>query len=237
MAEVDGSARAAEVRRNSVLGALLPSGPLTGKVELVSLDPLDVVHETGEPTATVLFPLSCVVSVATNDGDDALDVTTIGREGLVGLSGLLGAAVHDTRAVCRVPGDALRLPTSTARRLLTADADGLAVLHRYVRGTVADLMQRIACNRAHGNEPRCACWLLKTSDRVGGGSFELTHATLASMLGVRRATVTDSLATLQRHDVVRSLRGTLTVLDRSALEAAACGCYAAFSRSLPLTPA
>jgi DNA-binding IscR family transcriptional regulator len=96
-------------------------------------------------------------------------------------------------------------------------------------------MQRIACHRAHGNEPRCACWLLKTADRVGDEAFVLTHATLATMLGVRRATVTDSLSVLQREGVVRSSRGTVTVLDRAALEVAACDCYPAFRRALPLT--
>jgi len=234
---VDGSATAAAVRSNSVLAALLSSGSLAAQIELVSLDNLKVEHEIDQPTAAVLFPVSCVVSVATGNADGALDVTTVGREGLVGLSGLLGASVHDTQAVCRVPGEALRLPIAAARELLTADAEGLAVLHRYVRGNVADLMQRIACNRAHSNEARCACWLLKTSDRVGDVAFELTHATLATMLGVRRATVTDSLAVLQRHGVVHSSRGTVTVLDRSALEAAACDCYAAFRRALPLTSA
>ena len=231
------SATVAALRRNSVLAALVSNGSLPAEVELVGLDNLDVVHEIGQPTVAVLFPVSCVISVATRDADDALDVTTIGREGLVGLSGLLGADAHDTRAVCRVPGDVLRIPIAAARQLLTADAEGLAVLHRYIRGNVADLMQRIACNRAHGNEPRCACWLLKTSDRVGDDAFALTHATLATMLGVRRATVTDSLAILQQDEVVRSWRGTVTVLERAALEAAACDCYAAFSQTLPMTSA
>ncbi|MGI3781034.1 MAG: Crp/Fnr family transcriptional regulator [Janthinobacterium lividum] len=235
MVVVDGSASAAVVRRNSVLAALSSIGFLAAQVELVSLDNLDVVHEIDQPTAAVLFPVSCVVSVAARDVDEALDVTTVGREGLVGLPGLLGASVHDTQAVCRVPGEALRLPLATARQLLVADPEGLAVLHRYIRGNVADLMQRIACNRAHGNEARCACWLLKTSVRTGSDAFELTHATLATMLGVRRATVTDNIAGLQRHEMVRSSRGTVTVLDRAALEAAACNCYTAFCRALPTT--
>ena len=232
---IDGSTTTAAVRRNSVLAALAPVAGLSADVRFVRLAHLDVVHEEGRPVETVLFPLSCVISLATWDAGEALDVTTVGREGLVGLSGLLGGNEHDTRAVCRVPGEALQLPIGTARQLLSGDAEGLRVLHRYVRGNAADLMQRIACNRAHGNEARCACWLLKTSDRVGGDAFELTHATLATMLGVRRATVTDRLALLQRERVVRSARGIVTVLDRSALEAAACGCYAAFRRSLPMT--
>ena len=225
------------VRRNSLLAASAPSGPFTAAAELVHLVNLDVVHEIDQPVTAVLFPVSCVVSVAASIGDDAVDVSTVGREGVVGLSGVLGAPVHDSTALCRVPGEALRLPVDVTRRLLVDDAAGLTVLHRYVRGHVGDLMQRLACNRTHGNEARCAGWLLKTSDRVGGAAFELTHATLATMLGVRRATVTDSLAMLQQNGVVRSSRGTVSVLDRPALEAAACDCYAAFRRSLPMTAA
>lgn len=234
MVVVDSSATTAAVRRNSVLAALAANGSSMVEVDLVRLEHLDVVHEAGDPVDTVLFPSSCVISVATTQGDEALDVTTVGREGLVGLPGLLGADVLETRAVCRVPGEALRLPIAAARQLLNVERDGLAVLHRYVRGSVADLMQRIACNRAHGNEARCACWLAKTADRVGSEAFELTHATLATMLGVRRATVTESLALLQRNSVVRSARGTVSVLDRPALEAASCSCFAAFHRALPM---
>jgi len=229
------------LRRNGVLAALPPGALPTAELELLVLDQGDVLHEIGHPAETVVFPLTCVISLATGDrrqatgdGVDAVDVTTVGREGLVGLAGLLGATVHDARAVCRVPGEALRLPVGLARRLLVADVEGLAVLHRYIAGSVADLMQRIACNRLHSNERRCACWLAKTSDRVGEDSFRLTHATLATMLGVRRATVTSSLALLQREDVVRSKHGTVTVLDRTALEAVACDCYRTFARQFAI---
>ena len=239
MTAVDGSARAAALRRNLVLAALAPSPPPAAplELELVRLDHHDVVHETGQPTAAALFPLTCVVSIAARNGADALDVTTVGCEGLVGLSGLLGADVHDTDAVCRVPGEALRLPIAAARQLLTDDNAGLAVLHRYVRSTIAHLMQRTACTRAHSSEARCASWLLRTSDRVGADAFELSHATLATMLGVRRATVSDSLSLLQRNGVVRSTRGTVTVLARSALQTAACSCYATLHRAPPATSA
>ena len=235
MAGFDGSAATAAARRNSVLAALTSSRPLPAGFELLALNNHDLVHEIDQPVAAVLFPLSCVVSVLASNGDDALDVTTVGREGLVGLSGFLGAPVHATRAVCRVPGEALRLPLAEARQLLVDDAEGLAVLHRYVQNNTDDLMQRIACNRAHTSETRCASWLLKTADRVGRDVFTLSHGTLATMLGVRRATVPDSLALLQQDKVVRSSRGTVTVLDRSALEAAACGCYPTFRRALTRT--
>lgn len=222
-------------RSNAILIAL-PGVDGEG-FEPVSLGPGQTVQVAGAPADSALFPLSCVVSVGVGHPGDETDVTTIGREGLVGISGLLGSDTDDTRAVCRVPGAALRLPISAARRLLVDDQTGRTVLHRYVRASTVDLMRRLACNRLHTTEGRCASWLLKTSDRVGGDAFDLTHATLATMLGVRRATVTDSLASLQDRGVVRSRRGVLTVLDRASLEAAACDCHTAFGQALPMPAA
>ncbi|RYZ31715.1 MAG: hypothetical protein EOP01_02785, partial [Propionibacteriaceae bacterium] len=93
MTGFDGHATASPVevaaRRNSVLAAVPLSRSLTSAMELVSLDNEDVVHTVGQPIVTVLFPVSCVVSIASRDGGDDLDVTTVGREGLVGLPGLL----------------------------------------------------------------------------------------------------------------------------------------------------
>lgn len=220
--------------RNALLAAVAGGTGSTGSETLV-LGRGQRVHTAGAPADAVLFPLTCVVSLATGGAGDDTDVTTVGREGLVGLAGLLGSETQDTDAVCRVPGAAVRLPIGAARGLLVDDVQGRAVLHRYVRGSVADLMQRLTCLRLHTSEQRCACWLLKTSDRVGEATFDLTHATLATMLGVRRATVTDSLAALQRSAAVRSRRGTVTVLDRSALRTAACDCYEAFRQALPMT--
>ncbi len=228
------SSASASASRNGVLAALAAeAGDPMIDLAPVRMDHGGVVHEIGRAVETVFFPVSCVVSVATRYGNDALDVTTVGREGLVSLPGLLGSDVHGALAVCRVAGEGLLLPVATARQLLVSDDRGLAVLHRYVSASFADLMQRLACNRVHSNEQRCACWLLKTQDRVGTPTFRLTHATLATMLGVRRATVSESLATLQRRAVVSSQHGTVTVLDRAALEAAACDCYQVFRQNFP----
>lgn len=54
----------------------------------------------------------------------------------------------------------------------------------------------------------------------------MTHEFLAQMVGVRRATVTDSAIELQQLGAINYGRGLMSVLDRSKLEAAACECYA-----------
>jgi CRP-like cAMP-binding protein len=87
--------------------------------------------------------------------------------------------------------------------------------------------QSVACNRLHTIDQRCARWLLMTHDRVGGGdAFDLTQEFLSYMLGVRREGVSAASRSLQHLGVIRYRRGHISILDRPALERAACECYA-----------
>ena len=53
----------------------------------------------------------------------------------------------------------------------------------------------------------------------------VTHESLAQMLGVRRASVTDVLRPLQKEGLIRHRRGLVSVLDRKRLARAACECH------------
>nr|WP_277879154.1 helix-turn-helix domain-containing protein [Leptolyngbya sp. FACHB-711] len=74
-------------------------------------------------------------------------------------------------------------------------------------------------------EQRLCRWLLMTQDRVGEGQFPLTQASLAQMLGVRRATVSVIAGRLQRSNLICYRQGQMEILDRSGLEGVVCECY------------
>jgi CRP-like cAMP-binding protein len=84
-----------------------------------------------------------------------------------------------------------------------------------------------ACERFHMIGPRLARWLLMSQDRAESDSFHVTQEFMALMLGVRRVGVTVAAGEFQQSGLIKDHRGQLTVLDRPALEAQACSCYAA----------
>jgi len=215
-------------RRNLLLGCLPGHefARLQDVLEPVALDVHDQLYERGKPIENLYFPVDSVLSVlATVEGEAAVEVATVGYEGMGGLPAFLGSAesVHD--AFCQIAGTAMRLTTANLRRFLSQDGALHDLLHRYTQATMVQLSQNVACNRLHTTEERAARWLLMTADRVGASTFLLTQEFLAQMLGVRRPTVSVTAGLLQQAGMISYRRGVITIEDPSALEDAACDCY------------
>lgn len=195
-------------------------------LEPVQLDVREQLYERGKAIEDVYFPVDAVLSLlATVEGEAAVEVATIGYEGMGGLPVFLGAAESPHDCYCQIAGTAVRLPTSELRRCLSHDGALHDLLHRYTQATMVQLAQNVACNRLHTTEERCARWLLQTRDRVAADEFSLTQEFLAQMLGVRRGTVSLTAGVLQQAGVIRYTRGRITLLDVDALHEAACDCY------------
>jgi CRP-like cAMP-binding protein len=199
---------------------------------LVGLEPTEFtvrqpLYEPHKPIEHVYFPTGCVVSVLVLvDEDQAVEVATVGVEGMIGIPVLLGTETGPDLVFCQIPGQALRMPAGAFRELATGAGAIQALLQRYTFAFVRQLSQGSACNRLHPVDQRCARWLLMTHDNTGGrDEFPLTQDFLAKMLGVRRATVTEAAGRLQRAELISYHRGVIRILDRQGLEAAACQCY------------
>jgi CRP-like cAMP-binding protein len=224
----DPSAARDRARANYLLRAL-PEGELDQLLqrgEIVELDARHVLFEAGDSIDSIYFPITAVLSqLAIVDGESVIEVTTIGREGMSGLTVFLGGKASPNTVVCQIPGEVVRLPSAALPELLSGDGTLHDVLHRFTQATIVLLAQSVACNRAHSIEERAGRWLLMTHDRVDTDTFGLTQEFLAQMLGVRRATVSVTQGVLQSAGLIRYSRGRITIVDRDRLEDAACECY------------
>ena len=104
-------------------------------------------------------------------------------------------------------------------------------LNRHLYVLMSQFAVSAACLRFHLIGPRLARWLLMTQDRASSDSFHVTQEFLSYLLGVRRVGITAAAGALQLAGLIEYRRGTLVVLNRRGLEAAACGCYAADRKS------
>jgi CRP-like cAMP-binding protein len=192
----------------------------------VELHSKEVLWKANRPIQAIYFPHNGVISiVAVVEGDIAVEVGSIGCEGMAGLPVLFGSESSVTQAIVQIGGTADRMDASVLAREVTRHASLRRILNLYAQGYVTQISQSTACNRLHSAEQRLARWLLICRDRTGGNDLAMTHETMALMLGVRRATVTETAGLLQRRGMIRYRRGLVSVLDRAALEATACECY------------
>lgn len=179
----------------------------------------------------------CSITQVMADGQ-AAGVALVGNEGLVGMAAFGGDPESGQTAVVEIAdGDAQVMDGKVFQREMARQTSFSDLVHRYAQAFVESLMQSVACNALHPIEKRCARYLLDIRDRVGRNEFPMTQDVLASMLGVRRASVTLAVATLHRAGLVDHAHKNIIIRDVAGLEHAACECYALikghFARLLP----
>jgi len=222
-------------RRNTVLAGLDQAAlaPLLPDLHETPLPSGQVLHAPGEPIQAVHFPLVGVVSVLADLGENqTVEVATVGREGMVGISVFLGADTPTERALVQVPGRTLTMSVENLREHL-ADVEGPLTtrLRRVTQALFTQVARNAACNRVHTVRQRAARWLLMTADRMNDSSFELTQHFLAQMLAVRRTSVSEVAQSLAEDGCITYTRGTITITDRPRLQSHACTCYEAIRRA------
>lgn len=189
-----------------------------------------MLYDAGEAVDEVWFPIQGVISLMTLlDDDKMVETAAIGREGLVGVTcGPLNARAS-SRAIAQSDGVAVCLPNPVFSEGLEDSQAMRQALSRFTESLFAQVQQTAACNAQHRLDERLARWLLSIHDRSDRDRLNLTQSAIAGMLGVRRATVSEVGASLEGRGLIRRGRGWVEVLDREALEGAACGCYRAIS--------
>ena len=196
-------------------------------LDLVPLKLKTLIHRAGDPIEHVYFPGGgfCSMLTVLKDGG-MVEVATIGREGMVGVSAVLDG--NPSSAVSMVQGETdtcYRMKADAFRVEMDRHGAFYELLTHYAQALVGFIMQSTACNAVHSVEQRLARWLLMARDRMDSDEFPLTQEFVAMMLGASRPTVTIVASTLQKAGLITYRRGQIKILDDDRLEAAACECY------------
>lgn len=193
----------------------------------------DMLYEPGTQLQHMYFPTSAIVSLhyVTESGASA-ETSGVGNEGAVGISLFMGGNTTCSSAVVQAAGHAYRID----RRILKQEFDRGGYLQRlllrYTQALFTQMAQTAACYRHHSVEQQLSRWLLLTLDRAPERELVITQELVASMLGVRRESVTQSAGILQSAGCIRYRRGHIAVLDRKALEKRSCECYGVVKKEL-----
>jgi CRP-like cAMP-binding protein len=199
---------------------------LQARMHPVPLDFKQILYRAKAPIESVYFPNRGTASALTvMENGSAIEVATIGNEGVVGLGLLLACKTSANEVVMQIAGDGLRMDADVLEQEAGQDGPFRQLLLAYHTAFLTQVSYSVACNGLHTVQQRCCRWLLMTRDRVDTDNVPLTHEYLAIMLGVRRASVTEVLRPLSENGLLSNSRGTITILDRSGLEAMACECY------------
>jgi CRP-like cAMP-binding protein len=208
---------------------LLPRGEyqrLSPHLQALSLPVKQVLYAARSPIDYVYFPISGVISaMAVMEDGSAIEVATIGNEGMAGLTAFIGGETSPYEVMVQVEGEAIRMRADVLKHESRQDGPLRRLMVLYNTAFSTQVSYSVACNGLHKVEKRCCRWLLMTADRMESDTLPLTHEFLAIMLGVRRPSVTEVLQPLQARGLIQNGRGKITIVDRPGLEAAACECY------------
>jgi len=180
-----------------------------------------------KPALYVYFPTTAICSLIIHmQSGQQVESSSVGNEGMLGVSLCLGLDFSPFQAVAQVPGELVRVPAGFMREAMRRSAALMSLQHRWTVYVLRYTQQTVACNALHNVEQRLCRWLLTMRDRSGSDRFALTHELLSEMLGVRRQTVSLLAGLLQDQGLINYSRGILNILNRSGLERCACECYA-----------
>jgi CRP-like cAMP-binding protein len=192
-----------------------------------------MLYEPGTQLRHAFFPTTSIVSLhyVTESGASA-ETAGVGNEGVVGISLFMGGDTTPSSAVVQTAGHAYRLDRHVLQTEFNRAGPMQRLLLRYTQALMTQMAQSAVCNRHHTVEQQLSRWLLLTMDRVPMRELVMTQELVASMLGVRRESVTEAAGNLQNAGYIRYRRGHIAVLDRKGLETHTCECYGVVKKEL-----
>ncbi|WP_342723808.1 Crp/Fnr family transcriptional regulator [Bradyrhizobium sp. B097] len=194
-----------------------------------------VLQEPRRKLDYVYFIESGLVSLRIAAAGAIVETAVIGYRGAVGASRLVGGHVSTHQSVVLFPGTAHRIDVEALRGLMNARPEILDRLAWYVQALGLHCAQTGFCGVCHNREKRLATWLCLASDAIDAQVLPVTHDYLSSVLGLRRAGITETLNLFEELGLIQKTRGVLQIGNRDSLEHRTCCCYKLISAAYSST--
>ena len=220
-------------KQNQLLAALSPTdfNHLLSYLKLVTMPLGKVIYESGVLLNHLYSPADCIISLLyVMQNGAAAEIAVTGNEGVVGIALFMGGGTTPSRAIVQSAGYAFELRSEVLDKEFARASALQHLLLRYTQALITQMSQTAVCNRHHTVDQQLCRWLLLSLDRLSSNEVSMTQELIANMLGVRREGVTQAAGKLQARGLIQYSRGRITVLDRPALEAEVCECYAVVKR-------
>lgn len=214
---------------NGLIAQLAPSDQalLLKKAQLVHFKSGEVLGASTGATQHVFFLISGSVSlfVCKNlvDTSVGLSVGLVGSEGALGLQSALGMCTGNLTYLVQSPGSAYMLDSSTLQRMIKRQSAVLLTISRYLWTVYESVAAMAAMSQSQDVRMRFAHWLLISFERCQPDPLVMTHAHVAQMLGVRRASITLVARELKMSGIIGYSRGHITLLQLAKLKRIAAG--------------
>ncbi|GHC78709.1 cyclic nucleotide-binding protein [Limoniibacter endophyticus] len=215
------------VRDNGLLSSLSPEDRaiVDPFFQRVVLRQGQVLFEADHPIPYAYFFLQGLSSeIVSNRDGKKTEVGCTGWEGFSGVPLVLGVDRTPHRAFMQAGGAAFRISAAELKAACSLSPAFHRVLLLYTHVFMIQIAATALADSRYPVNQRLARWLLMCSDRLGD-ELPLTHAFLALMLGVRRASVTVSTHHLEGVGAIKAERSLITVRDRAKLERIAGNAY------------
>ena len=216
--------------RNALLAELDESS--LERLRLTALPPLKSVqylNRPGQPIERVFFLESgfASITVPLTDGT-SVSAGILGNRSLIGVEAVLGSGPckgwYET--LVQSAGEIYSSTLEDTRREFQRGGVFQHLVMEDLRIQLLHTTQLSACNTRHDVEQRLCRWLLLCHDQMEMSEIFATHEALAKAIGICRSTATMAVDILRRDGILNAGRAHLSIVNRPALEARACECYA-----------
>ncbi|PRC92306.1 Crp/Fnr family transcriptional regulator [Solimicrobium silvestre] len=206
--------------QNDLLASLHPDelAYLLPHLELVKLPLNKELHQHGSEISHVYFPTTAIIAslFLRADGNET-EIGVTGHEGLIGTSILMSDRALGTARV-QSAGFAYKMDAAILKEVCMHCSKLHDLLMRYMQASFSK-MTLISVYENHCTvDQKLARWLLDRLDRSATNVLNVTQEMIATMLCVRRESITEAACRLRNAGLISYLRGIIVVLDRDGLE-------------------